>query len=102
MLSPEEFKIRPICEVCGSVAGKVHKKDCPLTPKPLRWKRVTKSGRQDTHCGRYYVEQERADCEVVRRWHPHRSDLDEALSFDYFETREEAKKYCESDNQEFG
>lgn len=64
----------------------------------LRWKRP-EWHYQSTKCGRYYVERE----EFIPRWHAHRADLhiadgpDEALTLADFETREEAKAYCEAD-----
>lgn len=61
----------------------------------LKWKRATWH-HQKTHDGKHWVERE----EFIVRWHPHRSDLDEAIVFEGFPSREEAKAFCEKDANE--
>jgi DNA-binding PadR family transcriptional regulator len=67
--------------------------------KMLKWKRPDRPHHQVTHCGRYWVERD-PDGGHFNRWHAHRIDIDEQLTFDGFETREEAKAYCEEDANE--
>lgn len=96
-----------VCLNCGAVQRKTSKQSWQRvvgyywTPEAklcvrLKWKKPV-MGRQESKCGRYWVERERHEDGFAFRWHPHRSDLDEALSFDYFRTREDAKRRCEED-----
>ena len=64
--------------------------------KKLKWKKAA-AGHQETHDGRYWVEQEPKGCGTRERWHAHRSDFDESLTGSGFDTRAEAKQYCEAD-----
>ena len=59
----------------------------------MTWKRASRNY-QRTHDGRYWVERA-GDNGHFGRWHAHRSDYDEQLTFDGFATRAEAKTYCE-------
>lgn len=71
---------------------------CPV----LLWKRA-RWGRQETHCGRYMVAHNVNLGEINRRWFAYKGDegkpgeFDEPMTFDGFETRDEAKRYCEVD-----
>lgn len=104
--SPRDMSWRAgrVCVNCGAVQRKTSKQSWQRvvgyywTPEAkrcvrLKWKKPSRPGVQETHCGRYYVEY----AESSDTWHPHRAEDDEAMTYHRFRTREQARKHCEED-----
>ena len=87
-----------ICEVCGASGDNRCYTKCPFYKPLLKWKKA-QHAHQGTHCGRYWVERD-PDGGHYNRWHAHRIDFDEQLTMDGFETRADAKWFCEKDADE--
>jgi hypothetical protein len=79
-----------ICEVCGAAGDNRCYPRCPFYKPLLKWKRATWR-RQETHCGRYFV-----DCSENGFWNCYRAE-DEYPFDDRSRTRWEAKLACEKD-----